>query len=445
MTISVVSVLNTFLEWMTRTNQIIVEINKWTEGEAVSTGNVTITNVSGGPGTVALNVANGHVKANVDGVWDIPGANLKIGSVRNHALGNNGIQIIVATGLEGSGSVNLGSSITITPQLSLSVANISQTALAVANTVNTVHDIALTANGTAIYGAEQANLLNTFTKTIFTATNVAYSAANTASDRANTARGDANAAFNQANTAYNRANVAYDHANAAYAQANSANITAQGAFLQANTACTQSNQAGTNANNAYGQANSAIVTASAAFAKGNLACTQSDTAGTVANSASSSAGAAFGKANTACTQSDQAGTNANNAYAKANAANVLASNATIVFDFDGSGSVPDFGRKGTVVLPWSGMIRSWTIVGSPAGNCKIDLWRSANPGQGFPSPANTLTSNAGITVLGNAANTKNSGNIFTSNTFTTGDLLTCNLMAANAMTKITLSVHVLKT
>jgi len=59
MAISNVSVTNTFYEWMTRTDQVIVEINKMLEGQYITTGNLTISYTGSDP---ALNVFGGMIR-----------------------------------------------------------------------------------------------------------------------------------------------------------------------------------------------------------------------------------------------------------------------------------------------------------------------------------------------------------------------------------------------
>lgn len=213
MTISTISMLNTFLEQTVVLNQVVVEVNKLTEGIGKTTGNVEITN-TGAIGGVALNVANGFIKGNVYGTFDLPGANIRVGTVSNRALGNNGIQIIAGPGIHtGNVSVNLGGQIVISAQVSLSIANTSQTAPASANTVNTVHGIAL---------SSAAGVSSAF-------------------DQANNAR-------TQANTGVTTAAAAFGTANSASTSAASGVSEAALARGKANTACTQSDAAGTNAN-----------------------------------------------------------------------------------------------------------------------------------------------------------------------------------------------------
>jgi hypothetical protein len=56
MSIANVAINNTFYEWMSRTDQVIVEVNKMIEGQYITTGNITISYSGTGP---ALNVLGG--------------------------------------------------------------------------------------------------------------------------------------------------------------------------------------------------------------------------------------------------------------------------------------------------------------------------------------------------------------------------------------------------
>ena len=53
---------STFLDWVTKTNQILVIANRLTEGQANTTGTFKLTNAGGVGGNITLNVASGMIK-----------------------------------------------------------------------------------------------------------------------------------------------------------------------------------------------------------------------------------------------------------------------------------------------------------------------------------------------------------------------------------------------
>ena len=62
MSIANVDLTNTFTEWLTKSNQMIIEINRITEGVFLSTGNITITGATV-TGDIIANVSGGALKA----------------------------------------------------------------------------------------------------------------------------------------------------------------------------------------------------------------------------------------------------------------------------------------------------------------------------------------------------------------------------------------------
>lgn len=76
MTLSNISVTNTFTEQMVRLNQVIFEMNKVTDGEYISSGNVKFLGTS----------TSGDIVANVDGTARVTTLQLKDGSVTYPSL-----------------------------------------------------------------------------------------------------------------------------------------------------------------------------------------------------------------------------------------------------------------------------------------------------------------------------------------------------------------------
>lgn len=171
MAISLVSLLDTFLTWMNRTNQTISQINGLANGSTV--------------------VANTSISGNLISI-----------------VSNNGGIVITGGRPSQSNTVYLDT----VPSLranDTSIANIASS-----NLVNSVYNQVLTS---------------------YTQANTAYNQANNAYVFANTLPATIATAYAAANTASNRANTASDRANTAYGASNTVLITAQAAFARGNT------------------------------------------------------------------------------------------------------------------------------------------------------------------------------------------------------------------
>lgn len=182
MAISNVALTNTFQEWQTVTNQIVVAVNDFA-----------------GQGTTIRNVTLGLVNAN---------------------------SVLI-------GTVNVGATL---------VAAFAQanTDLLYANLA---FDKANSANVQATSAYARANVANTTANTSLLYANLAFDKANSACTKADTAQTTASAAFDKANTT-TIGSAAFDTANSAYGQANTALLAAQGAFGKANTINVSTNFSG---------------------------------------------------------------------------------------------------------------------------------------------------------------------------------------------------------
>lgn len=178
MPVSNVSLSDTFDLWRSRFNQTVAISNLLTEGNAITSGTITISNPSSFNDGISLNVSNGVVRV---------GANI---------FSSNGITFTSNTPtLTISGSGILGGRIYFDiGALSSSISDANTANIASANSVNAVNQLL-----TALYGK----------------VNTVYAAGNTGFTQANTAYDQANDAYDQANTGIYIANLAFDKANVA--------------------------------------------------------------------------------------------------------------------------------------------------------------------------------------------------------------------------------------
>ena len=166
MTIANVALSDTFDLWRTRFNQTVIISNLITEGQANTTGTLTISNPSYINGNVSLNVSNGVIR------------------VSGNTFSSNAVPLISNSAtLTISGTGRLGTPVYFDiGTLSISVLDKSIANIASANSVNTAYNTATGAFGAA---------------------NVAFAVANAAFAVANTGNGAiyiANLAFDMANT-----------------------------------------------------------------------------------------------------------------------------------------------------------------------------------------------------------------------------------------------------
>lgn len=178
MAVSNVSLSDTFDVWRSRFNQTVAISNLLTEGEAYTSGTITIANPSNLNGGVSLNVSNGVVRVN------------------GNTFSANAITFTSNTPtLTISGSGALGGRIYFDiGALSTSISDANTANIASASSVNAVNQLL-----TALYGK----------------VNTVYAAGNTGFAQANAAYTQANVVFGFTNTAIYIANLAFDKANVA--------------------------------------------------------------------------------------------------------------------------------------------------------------------------------------------------------------------------------------
>lgn len=146
MTLSLVTLTDTFLTWMNRTNELVNIGNKITEGQANSSGTLSLTNVGLVNGGVTLNVSAGLIKGDA-GLLSNVGTP---GSIVNNKLANSFINIISNTStltVVGGNSANLGSTVYLNiGALSNNINDVSSSNIASAFSANLAYTAATNAN-----------------------------------------------------------------------------------------------------------------------------------------------------------------------------------------------------------------------------------------------------------------------------------------------------------
>lgn len=180
MAISLVTLVDTFLSWMNKTNEIITIANLSTEGQLNTSGTIKITNASLLADGVSLNVANGMLKGD-GGLLTNVYAVIANSSIINAKLANTGVSIISNSAtitVSGGQTANLGGTVYIDiGALSSRTDDQSTANIASANAVNAVHMIAVGAFAQANSGAvagpafDKANAANVIASAAFDAAN----------------------------------------------------------------------------------------------------------------------------------------------------------------------------------------------------------------------------------------------------------------------------------
>lgn len=283
MTIANVSLTNTFDEWRTITNQLVIFANDY-QSVNVRFESIKTNAVFNQSNTIYSLTNSAFIQANTART----GAN-SAGDIANSAF--NAANTYYATVFTQANTARTG-----------------------ANTVGGYANAAfLQANTVYLY----ANAINAQANTGRDHANLSFAQANAAFTKANNAITDFSPAFNQANTARDGANTVGGYANAAFLQANVARAAANTVGDYANSAFLQANTARAGANTVGGYANAAFLTANVGFSVANIAYSQANTgfssANTyyvttfsAANTAQITAVAAFAKANTIGTLGTQA-------------------------------------------------------------------------------------------------------------------------------------------
>lgn len=233
MAIANVTVLNTFLEWMIKTNQLIVLNNQMTEGQHNTSGTIRITG-GGLSGNVSLNVANGLIRGDGGLIVNVRSSSLETNTIN---IMSNSASITVSSTNGG----RLGSRIFLElAPLSTNAADQSPSNIATAQLANYIS----VTSGDAFTKANSATIT---AAAAFAVANSAAAAAEVTATLAS-AYGQANTASLEAGGAHSKANTVETTAIAAFAKANSATTTASGAFGKANTSSTEAAGAHTTAN-----------------------------------------------------------------------------------------------------------------------------------------------------------------------------------------------------
>jgi len=272
MAISLVTLVDTFLSWMNKTNELITVANLSTEGQANSTGTLKLTNAGGVGSGVTLNVSSGLIKGD-GGLLTNVATVIADATVTNAKLANSYIKFISNSAtlvVSGGNNANLGATVYFDVGTLSSRTNDQSTAnIASANAVNAVHMIAVGAYAQANSGAvagpafDKANAANVIASG-------AYDKANAANLFAFTVNANTNATLVIASGAFNKANAANVIASAAFDTAN--NATGGGYFKGNRGTIGNANNIGDifRVNHAYMNANVTIDATERAIAVGPL-------------------------------------------------------------------------------------------------------------------------------------------------------------------------------
>lgn len=109
---------------------------------------------------------------------------------------------------------------------------------------------------------------------------------------------------------------------------------------------------------------------------------------------------------------------------------------------DGGGSVIPTGLRGFVVMPYSGTITEWTIIGDQSGSAVIDIWKVAYAGMP-PDIGDSITASAKPTLTSSQTAQSSTLTGWTTSV-TSGDVIAFNVNSASTVTRLNLSIKITK-
>jgi hypothetical protein len=139
-------------------------------------------------------------------------------------------------------------------------------------------------------------------------------------------------------------------------------------------------------------------------------------------------------------------TNATNITSGTLPAAQLPSNAkleAVTFLIDGSGATLSTGIKGDLIIPFTGIIQSVTLEADQSGSCVIDIWDTAFVQDTPPTVSNSIVSSDPPT-LSSHQSVRDTGLSGWSKTITAGDIMRFNVNSATTITRVTVTLSVLK-
>lgn len=110
---------------------------------------------------------------------------------------------------------------------------------------------------------------------------------------------------------------------------------------------------------------------------------------------------------------------------------------------DGSGSVITTGDKGYLSLPYSGIITGWRIISDQVGDVSIDVWKT-DYSNFPPTSGDTITGGNYPTLTSQQINEDYVLTGWSTN-FLSGDIISFNVISSAAVTRINLTINVIKT
>lgn len=109
---------------------------------------------------------------------------------------------------------------------------------------------------------------------------------------------------------------------------------------------------------------------------------------------------------------------------------------------DGGGSVIPTGLRGFVLMPYSGTITEWTIIGDQSGSAVVDIWKVAYAGMP-PDVGDSITGSA-LPTLTSSQTAQSSTLTGWTTSVTSGDVIAFNVNSATTVTRLNLSVKITK-
>lgn len=117
---------------------------------------------------------------------------------------------------------------------------------------------------------------------------------------------------------------------------------------------------------------------------------------------------------------------------------------TLTFVIDGGGSTITTGVKGDLISDFAGTIQSATVLADQSGSIVIDVWKRAYALDTPPTVSNTITASALPTLASHQSSQDTTLTGWTTS-ITAGDVIRFNVNSATTVTRVSISLKVLKT
>lgn len=116
---------------------------------------------------------------------------------------------------------------------------------------------------------------------------------------------------------------------------------------------------------------------------------------------------------------------------------------SVTFVIDGGGSAIAAGEKGHIEIPFNGTIQRVTLAGDQSGSIVVDVWKTTYAG--FPPTAGNSICGSSKPTISSDQKSQDSTLSGWTKTISAGDILAFNVDSCSSITRVVISLKVVKT